>query len=138
MNGYNSVQQLDEAIKAWKQAANVAPYRQVHDELYCLSQDEFFALFAHPAACAYCHLTQVEFTRLHVVGQLHTKRLRTRGTSFEADCREPYLRYQSGNVVACCYWCNNAKSDEFTAAEFGPVAEALAQVWQARLLSLEE
>jgi hypothetical protein len=133
-----TVQQLDEAIKAWEQTANLTPYQQVHDELYCLPKDEFLALFAFPTKCAYCHLTQAEFTRLKLGNKLQTKRLRTRGTSFEADCREPQLGYQSGNVVACCYWCNNAKTDEFTDAEFAPVAAALAQVWRARLLALEE
>jgi hypothetical protein len=136
-----SVQQLDEAIKMWEQTMDLVPYRQVHDEVHCLPKDEFLALFAYPIdalVCPYCHLTQAEFTRLQVAGQLYTKRLRTRGTSFEADCREPYLGYKSRNVVACCYWCNNAKTDEFTAAEFAPVAAALAQVWRARLVALEE
>jgi hypothetical protein len=60
---------------------------------------------------------------------LFLMRLRTRGTSLELDCRLPKLGYTEGNVVLCCYWCNNAKADEFSAEEFQPIADALALVW---------
>jgi hypothetical protein len=47
------------------------------------------------------------------------------------------LGYTTGNLALCCYWCNNAKSDEFSAEEFQPVAEALGQVWRQRLEVLD-
>jgi len=32
-----------------------------------------------------------------------------------------------------CYWCNNAKTDEFTAEEFAVIGKAIAMVWHDRL-----
>ena len=69
-------------------------------------------------------------------GQVHTKRLRTCGTAFELDCCDSELGYQIGDVVLSCYWCNNAKSDEFSAEEFQPIADGLALVWRRRLAEI--
>ena len=134
-----SVGDLDMAIKGWwaREKNALDPYRTVHVEReFCISLAEFQALFAHSGhelACAYCHITEAQFKQLVDRGQVQTKRLRTRGTTFELDCRVPELGYKAGNVVVCCYWCNNAKSDEFSPEEFQPVADALARVWRERL-----
>ncbi|WP_188117205.1 hypothetical protein [Campylobacter concisus] len=32
-----------------------------------------------------------------------------------------------------CYWCNNAKTDEFSPEEFKPIAEGIREVWNKRL-----
>jgi hypothetical protein len=32
-----------------------------------------------------------------------------------------------------CYWCNNAKTDEFTAEEFKPIGEAIGAALMARI-----
>lgn len=128
---------LDKAIKAWlaENAPCLKDYEAFHQ---CISLPAFNALFIpEPTACAYCHITQTEFKALRQAGQLQTKRLRTRGTSFEIDCRRPELGYTEGNLALCCYWCNNAKTDEFSDAEFQPIADALALVWRWRLSLLE-
>ena len=41
--------------------------------------------------------------------------------------------YEEGNLVLSCYWCNNAKTDEFTATEFKPIGELIGQTLKARL-----
>lgn len=137
MNSIN-IGALDKAIKAWL-VSNVhalAEYNTLHQ---CISPTAFNALLTlEPAACAYCQITKSQFDTLRQAGQLHTKRLRTRGTSFEIDCRRPELGYTEGNLALCCYWCNNAKTDEFSDAEFQPVADALALVWRRRLVGLEQ
>jgi hypothetical protein len=128
---------LDKAIKAWlvDNTLLLANYESLHQ---CISPAAFNALFTpEPAACAHCKLTQTQFETLLQAGQIQTKRLHTRGTSFEIDCQIPELGYTEGNLTLCCYWCNNAKTDEFTAAEFQPVADALALVWRRRLALLE-
>jgi hypothetical protein len=127
---------LDKAIKAWLVGNThvLAQYKDLHQ---CISAAAFNALFTPEPACAYCHITQAQFETLRQAGQIQTKRLRTRGTSFEIDCKIPELGYTEGNLALCCYWCNNAKTDEFTDSEFQPVADALALVWRRRLAALE-
>ncbi|MFD1874339.1 hypothetical protein [Hymenobacter bucti] len=117
---------LDKAIKAWL-VDNTPQLKEYEAHHQCISPAAFNAL-PEPAACAYCKLTQAQFETLRQAEQIQTKRLRTRGTSFEIDCKIPELGYTEGNLAVCCYWCNNAKTDEFTAAEFQPVADALALV----------
>jgi hypothetical protein len=140
--GSNStVRALDQAIKGWwvkQKAQGLQKFQQVHKQ-HCVSKDDFQTLFSSETelACAYCHITEGQFQRLIYAGQVQTKRLRTRGSAFEIDCREPYLGYAAGNLALCCYWCNNAKSDEFKVEEFQPVAEALGQVWQLRLRTID-
>ena len=139
IGGIHTVGELDVAIKGWweRNKGALDPYRAVHTEReFCISLAGFQEIFITPSnelACAYCYITEAEFKQLVDRGQVQTKRLRTRGTTFELDCRVPELGYKAGNVVVCCYWCNNAKSDEFSPEEFQPVADALARVWQERL-----
>jgi hypothetical protein len=136
--GDSTIRELDDAIKSWwKEIGDkMLEYEQIHRDQYCISPTEFQALFTSQSelACEYCHTTETQFQRLINTGQIQTKRLRTRGTTFEIDCREPHLGYTSGNLAICCYWCNNAKTDEFSQEEFQPVAEALGLIWQQRLL----
>ena len=131
---------LDKAIKAWwvENTDDLKTYEAHHYQHHCISAAAFATLFTpEPPACAYCHITQAQFETLIQAGQVQTKRLRTRGTSLEFDCQIPELGYIEGNVVLCCYWCNNAKTDEFSAEEFQPIADALALVWRQRLAGLE-
>jgi len=66
-------------------------------------------------------------------GQLNTKRLLTRGSYMEVVRIELNKGYEEGNLVLSCYWCNNAKTDEFTATEFKPIGELIGQTLKARL-----
>ena len=51
-----------------------------------------------------------------------------RGRWLEIDRRDPSLPYDVlENLVWCCYWCNNAKSNFFSEKEFKPIAEAIGQ-----------
>lgn len=34
-----------------------------------------------------------------------------------------------------CYWCNNAKTDEFTAEEFKEIGKEIRKIWDVRLAS---
>jgi 5-methylcytosine-specific restriction endonuclease McrA len=84
--------------------------------------------------CFYCNLTDEDNKQLWLKHSDLTKR--NRGRSFEIDRKEPNEKYENiGNLVYSCYWCNNAKTDTFTANEFkviiGPAIEA---VWKQRLL----
>jgi hypothetical protein len=70
---------------------------------------------------------------LRVKGEIFNKR-DTRGFSMEIDRKEPNKEYTSGNSVLSCYWCNNAKTDEFFYDEFKPIiGESFRLLWNKRL-----
>ncbi len=51
-----------------------------------------------------------------------------RGRRLEIDRINPSLSYDRlENLVWCCYWCNNAKSNFFTKEEFMPIAKIIGE-----------
>lgn len=49
-----------------------------------------------------------------------------RGKRLELDRRDPKQSYDNlNNLVWCCYWCNNAKSNFFSEEEFKPIGHAI-------------
>ena len=66
---------------------------------------EFYDWYASKEKrCRYCGITEKEITKLI-----------------------------SGNLELCCYWCNNAKSDEFTSGEFKSIGREIGKVMKKRL-----
>ncbi|GAB3840349.1 hypothetical protein [Hymenobacter jeollabukensis] len=133
-----TVQCLEIAIRQWRaeNPALEAELQSIHNQHHCLSAEEFSQLVSSQTgelACEYCELTESDFRELIERGLVRTKRLSTRGSTFEFDCRDPEQGYTGNNVALCCYWCNNAKTDEYSVKEFKPVALALAAVWRQRL-----
>ena len=63
-----------------------------------------------------------------------TKR-QTRMT-LEVDQLNPNGGYVKGNIVWACSWCNNAKTDTFTEAEFKNIACGINIAWNDRLLQI--
>ena len=83
-------------------------------------------------ACHYCGVTEEKLERLHIIG-IDNKRP-TRGRTLEIDrkvANKPYSNLE--NLVYCCYWCNNAKTDTFSEEEFKIIGKAISQVWEQRL-----
>lgn len=84
--------------------------------------------------CHYCGITEEEIQKLITENKIVTKRLTTRGRSLEIERLEPNEKYDNlQNLVYCCYWCNNAKTDEFTAEEFKPIGKEFNKIWKNRL-----
>jgi len=53
----------------------------------------------------------------------------------EIDRIEPNKEYTPDNCVLACYWCNNAKSDEFSSHEFSEnIGPCIQSVWKKRNL----
>ena len=51
-----------------------------------------------------------------------------RGKRLELDRVDPNLPYDNlNNIVWCCYWCNNAKSNFFSKEEFEPIAKEIGK-----------
>lgn len=63
----------------------------------------------------------------------------TRGQHMEVDRANPFDDYRyykpdakHRSLVLSCYWCNNAKTDEFTYEEFKDIGKAIKAVWDSR------
>jgi 5-methylcytosine-specific restriction endonuclease McrA len=95
-------------------------------------KNEFNTFFQDDIECEYCHLTEDLISDL--IGKKEiSKKHHSRGWSLEIDRKKPNHEYTKDNVVWCCYWCNNAKTDEFSHQEFKIIGETLKQIWDARL-----
>lgn len=94
--------------------------------------DEFKTFFQGDIECEYCQLNEDLISDLIGKREL-TKKHHSRGWSLEIDRKKPNHEYTKENCVWCCYWCNNAKTDEFSHQEFKKVGETLKQIWHARL-----
>ena len=81
--------------------------------------------------CAYCNITVEEICRLGDSGQLRKKNYR--GWTLEIDRKDSNLEYTPDNCVMACYWCNNAKTDEFTYEEFVFIGNEIKAVWRKRM-----
>ncbi len=82
--------------------------------------------------CQYCGISENDIAQLKTDKKIDTKRLR--GSSLEFDRKEAYREYEFSNIVLACYWCNNAKTDEFSYKEFKEnIAPAISNTWSNRL-----
>jgi len=95
---------------------------------------EFIKLFDQDPfnrKCHYCGITDQDIELLRNKGKINTKQFR--GYCMEIDRINSNHEYRPENVVLACYWCNNAKSDEFTSAEFiDHIGPGIGNVWQER------
>jgi len=83
--------------------------------------------------CHYCHTTNTRSAELYTMQRNNKRNDGTRGGKrgkrLELDRADPSLSYDElKNLVWCCYWCNNAKSNFFSELEFKPIAEAIGEV----------
>jgi hypothetical protein len=82
--------------------------------------------------CEYCGLSEKDISELKKQGLIRTKN--RRGSVLEFDRHDSNYEYKQGNVVLACYWCNNAKTDEFTYDEFKDIiGPAIKNVWKERI-----
>jgi len=80
--------------------------------------------------CHYCKITVDEIEELGEKRLLYKKTLR--GWNLEIDRLNSNFEYTPKNCVMSCYWCNNAKTDEFTEAEFLRIGAEIKKVWEDR------
>lgn len=83
--------------------------------------------FTEPRKCVYCGIKEEQLKDLCK----QTKRS-GRGDRLEYDRINDEKDYAIDNVVLACYWCNNAKSDEYSPAEFKEIARGINRVWNHR------
>ena len=83
--------------------------------------------------CSYCGISEADISFLGEEGNLYNKRSETRGYTLEIDRKEANDEYTEKNCCMSCYWCNNAKTDEFSVKEFEEIARGINKVWEKRL-----
>ena len=81
--------------------------------------------------CAYCNTSIKQIEILVEKKQVFKKSLR--GWSLEIDRKNSNLEYSKDNCVMACYWCNNAKTDEFSYDEFIEIGKSIEAIWKLRL-----
>lgn len=95
-----------------------------------MTEKDFEKLLSNES-CHYCGITKEIIEKLCDKQKLFKKNLR--GWNLEVDRINSNYEYELKNCVLACYWCNNAKTDEFTDEEFQLIGEAIKQVWERRL-----
>ncbi len=81
--------------------------------------------------CFYCNISIEIINNLIDKGKIFKKQ-DTRGFTLEIDRIRPNEEYKKDNCVLCCYWCNNAKTDEFSGSEFKRIGKIIEEVWKSR------
>ena len=96
-------------------------------------KEKFENMTKNKTTCSYCGISLAQIEELGKNGKLNNKRSDTRGYTLEIDRKLPNLEYSEENCCMACYWCNNAKTDEFSPKEFKPIAEGIRKAWNERL-----
>ncbi|MEI6755039.1 MAG: hypothetical protein WCK78_17975 [Paludibacter sp.] len=124
---YNAIIELEKSnIELIKQLEK--EYIESFNEIF--SESDFDTLLQQEK-CNYCDITIEEIKDLSEKHKIFKKNLR--GWSFEIDRLNSNYEYTPDNCVMACYWCNNAKTDEFTEKEFKVVGKAIKEIWKNRL-----
>lgn len=94
--------------------------------------------------CTYCGITEKKIESM-INKFVFNKKFNEspRGFHMEIDRKNPgdlyFYNQKEKSIVLACYWCNNAKTDEFTSKEFGEIiAPSIRRSWNDRLSSIKE
>jgi len=129
------VQELWDALSEERQRINKVKQLYNRKGYKEIPFSAFYDMYTrHQLSCCYCGISQEEIDTLFFRGKVATKRYKTRGRSLELERVLPNESYENiGNLKLACYWCNNAKSDEFNEEEFRSIGKEIGKVLKARL-----
>lgn len=134
--GNKTINEIFFQMKDWKKRNEKLIKAVKEDYVYNtfpkLYPEEQFDILIKKDKCAYCEITKGEIDLLRNNEMLLNKH-ETRGYSLEIDRKEPNLEYTPENCVMSCFWCNNAKTDEFNYLEFKIIAKSIKQIWDQRI-----
>ena len=128
------VEEIAQNIESWKMKNSVLieSMEKEYDRLFSnVLLPNKFEEVSKGNKCYYCGITLEDINVLIEKKKLFKKH-ETRGYVMEIDRKSPNKEYSTSNVETCCYWCNNAKTDEFTEDEFKPIGEMIRNVWVNR------
>jgi hypothetical protein len=123
--------QIDTKKKEYNHLIDELKFDYIKNQFPAIFPKTVFDELLKANECGYCHITIEEVIRLADIKQLHKKNYR--GWSLEIDRLDSNLEYTKENCVMACYWCNNAKTDEFTKDEFLQIGEVIHKIWNERL-----
>lgn len=125
--------QKDIARKETELKTDLEQFRQdyISKVFYEKFPPEKFEILTNAGHCEYCGITIKQIHELADLQKLYKKNYR--GWSLEIDRKDSNFEYSFDNCVMACYWCNNAKTDEFTHEEFKRIGKHIAQIWDSRL-----
>jgi 5-methylcytosine-specific restriction endonuclease McrA len=135
-NGEISFKKVDSLIKNWVKTNPANKYQTVFEDHFFIKIDAFQSFYKHDdynRNCHYCRISENQIQNLFEKDEINTKRWFKRGSRMEVDRMNPNQNYKIDNLALCCYWCNNAKTDEFTDIEFIPIGESFSLLWNKRL-----
>lgn len=96
-----------------------------------VSADEFCRWRkAQDLRCHYCGIRQEDIPVVRMKSQIQ-RDVRVLGV----DRIDSSLGYAVGNLVPCCFVCNQIKGDRFSAQEMLAIGQAVGAVWRARIAS---
>lgn len=87
-------------------------------------------------SCSYCGVKNDDIEKLRMEKKITSKS--GRGFNLEVDRMSPNLEYTKENCCMSCYWCNNAKTDEFLPYEFKEIARGINATWNYRGKNIED
>ena len=129
------ISEIEHAIKQWndnhKPLIEEFKQRYIHNLFPTIFPIVDFETLLEEKKCHYCGITEEQILELADKQQLRKKSLR--GWSLEIDRHDSNLEYSKKNYVMACYWCNNAKTDEFTSEEFAAIGKEIEKIWSKRL-----
>ncbi len=138
--GSTKVSDVDKLITDWKKEKKDTLIKDLlkdyksYFKKHILTQGEFNLFYVEDDTqrkCAYCEISDQEISDMRERGTIKTKR--GRGYSMEIDRINSNEEYKRENLLLACYWCNNAKTDEYTEDEFRDIiGKAIKKVWELR------
>lgn len=118
----------DKYKKYKNQDANKDDYRKDFENKLPLNnfKNKFFD--ENIRLCVYCGIKEEQLSKI-----CKQSKRAGRGARLEYDRISDYNDYEIDNVVLACYWCNNAKTDEYSPNEFKEIARGINKIWNHRL-----
>lgn len=96
-------------------------------KLFTISFKEFKNIFVAETSCHYCHLPLEDFNK---IDDTHIPRAHR----MSVDCMDNDKGYVFGNIVLCCYRCNNTKNNFFSYEDYKEIAEKyITPMWEKQL-----
>ena len=141
--GGPTVEELDKEFKWFKEnKSQMESFEKAYQAYFntILSVEdlkELYPIDQKIRVCQYCETSESDLIELRVKGLIRTKRY-TRGWTLEIDRIEPNKEYNKDNLILACYWCNQAKTDEFSHDEFIPVGKVIGEIWKKRKIELDK
>lgn len=125
---YSEIKKLEKAYKEEINSWKSTYFNEVFERK--LPKNEF-EKFEKEECCGYCKTSIHSLRAMMESKQIFKKN--ERGYNLELDRKKPNMEYSTSNCIMACYWCNNAKTDEFDDIEFESIGKAIGEVFKNRM-----